>query len=210
MEPICYLSKAFSSLYSDGKRGVKRAHKVHKCYYSNKYFITETRQKRHIQNCTGKPGIVYNFNNQRLISYQDNFSKKGDLPFAIYFDFETTAPTDNCLDPEQKKMLLVSYVTIVSFYPELNLERIIIYRSFAHSLDQLTTLSYLTREQITYIERHLINMLRDIAFEVTKRKCRNILGQMFSIESALAKKTLLKWFNLKFKRQFEKLKPFKK
>ena len=71
-------------------------------------------------------------------------------------------------------------------------------------------LNYLTREQITYIERHLINMLRDIAFEVTKRKCRNILGQMFSIESALAKKTLLKWFNLKFKRQFEKLKPFKK
>ena len=22
---------------------------------------------------------------------------------AIYFDFETTAPTDNCFDPEQKK-----------------------------------------------------------------------------------------------------------
>ena len=74
IEPICYLSKAFSSLYSDGKRGVKKAHKVRKCYYSNKYFITETTQKRHIQNCTGKPGIVYNFNNQCLISYQDIFS----------------------------------------------------------------------------------------------------------------------------------------
>ena len=99
---------------------------------------------------------------------------------------------------------------IVAFHPELNLERIIIYRSFAHSLDQLTTLNYLTREQITYIEPHLINMLRDVAFEVTKRKCKNILGQMFSIECALVKKTLLKWFNMKFKRQFEKLNPFKK
>ena len=28
---------------------------------------------------------------------------------------------------------------IVAFHPELNLERIIIYGSFAHSLDQLTT-----------------------------------------------------------------------
>ena len=37
------------------------------------------------------------------------------LPFAIYFDFEMTAPTDNCLDPEQKKMFLVSYVMIHAF-----------------------------------------------------------------------------------------------
>ena len=92
---------------------------------------------------------------------------------------------------------------IVAFHPELNLERIIICRSFAHSLDQLTTLNYLTREQITYIEPYLINMLRDVAFEVTKRKCKNSLGQMFSIECALVKKTLLKWFNMKFKKQFE-------
>ena len=77
---------------------------------------------------------------------------------------------------------------IVAFHPELNLERIIIYQSFVHSLDQLTTLNYLTREQITYIESHLINMLRYVAFEVTKRKCKNILGQMFSIECALVKK----------------------
>ena len=53
-------------------------------------------------------------------------------------------------------------------------------------------------------------MLRDVTFEVTKRKCKNILGQMFSTECALVKKTLLKWSNIKFKRQFEKLNPFKK
>ena len=50
---------------------------------------------------------------------------------------------------------------IIAFHPELNLEQIIIYRNFAHSLDQLKTLNYLTREQITYNELHLINMLRD-------------------------------------------------
>ena len=126
---------------------------VHQCYYCNKCFLTETRQKRYIQNCTGKPGIVHNFNNQCLISYQGNFGKKGNLPFVIYFDFETTARTDNCLDPEQKKMFVVSYVMIVAFHRELNLERIIIHHSFVHSLDQLTTLNYLTREQLLILNR---------------------------------------------------------
>ena len=46
------------------------------------------------------PGVVYNFNAKSLISFQDNFHAKGDLPFALYFDFETTAPTDMCFDPE--------------------------------------------------------------------------------------------------------------
>ena len=150
--------------------------------------------KRHLENCSGKPGVIYNFNNQCFISYQDNFKNKGDLPFSIYFDFEATAPTDNQLDPEQKIFFVVSCVIIIAFQPALKLERIIVYRSFAHLLEQLTSLHYLTREQINFIEPYLIKMLKDIAFEVPRRKIKNGLGQMFSIESALLKKTLLKWF----------------
>ena len=53
-------------------------------------------------------------------------------------------------------------------------------------------------------------MLKDMAFEVSKRKCKNTVGQMFSIESALVKKTLLKWLNAKFKQQFDKINPIQK
>ena len=212
IEPLCYfsedISKVYYSLHSEGKRGLKRAHKVYSCYYCNKFFLDKFKHTRHIENCSGKPGVVYNFNNQCLISYQDNFSHKGSIPFVIYFDFETTAPTDNCLDPEQKKMFVVSYVMIVAFHPHLKLDWIIVYRSFAYSIEQLTTLDYLSREQITFIEPYLINMLKDIGFEVSKRKCKNSLGQMFSIESALLKKTLVKWFNVKIARRFNKLDPF--
>ena len=123
-----------------------------------------------------------------MISYEDNFHAKGDVPFVIYFDFETTAPTDNCLDPEQKKMFVISYVMIVAFNPELNLDRIIIQRGFAHSVEQVTSLYYFTWEQITCIDQSLIKMLKDMAFEVSKRRCKNSIGQMFSIESALVKK----------------------
>ena len=120
------------------------------------------------------------------------------------------ALTDNWLDPEQKKMFVVSYVMIVVFHPALKLDRIIIYRSFSHSIAQLTTFEYLTREQITFKEQHLINVLTNMDFEVSKRKCKNSLGQIFSIECPLVKKTLLKWFNIKFKRQFEKVNPIGK
>ena len=90
-----------------------------------------------------RPGInsAENFNTKNLISFQDNFNAKDDFPFVLYFDFETTVPTDNCFDPEQKKMYVVSYVSIVAFHPVLKLNIIIIQRSYAHSLEQLTSLS---------------------------------------------------------------------
>ena len=145
-----------------------------------------------MQNCSGRAGVNYNFNNQNLISYQDNFHAKGDVPFVIYFDFETTAPTDTCLDPEQKKMFVVSYVMIVAFHPELKLDRIIIEKRLAHSIEQLTSLDYFTQEQITFIDHSLIKMLKDMAFEIAKRRCKNSIWQMFSIENALVKKILLR------------------
>ena len=78
---------------------------------------------------------------------------------------------------------------IVAFHPELKLDRIVIQRSFVHSIEQLTRLDYFTREQITFIDHSFIKMLKDMAFEVAKRRCKNSIGQMFSIESALVKKT---------------------
>ena len=122
---------------------MSRAHKCYQCYYCNKFFILEIRRKRHMENCSGK-ARSYNFNNQNLRSLQDNLHAKGDVSFVIYFDFERAAPTDNCLDAEQKKMFVVSYVMTVAFHPELKLDHIIIQRSFAHSIEQLTSLDYFT------------------------------------------------------------------
>ena len=67
-------------------------------------------------------------------------------------------------------MFVVSYVMIVAFHPVLKLDRIIIYRSFVHSIEQLRTYYYyfFSREQVTLIEQHLINILKDMAFEVSK------------------------------------------
>ena len=55
-------------------------------------------------------------------------------------------------------MFVVTYVMIVAFQSALKLERIIVYISFAHSLEQLTNLDYLTREKITFIDPYLIKI----------------------------------------------------
>ena len=99
---------------------------------------------------------------------------------------------------------------IVAFHPALLLDRIIVYRSFAYTLDQLSNIEYLTREQIGFIDSYLIHMLKDCEKKVLRRQCKNSLGQMFSVESALVKKTLLKWFNAKFKRTFIVIDPITK
>ena len=100
-----------------------------------KILLQKDRHKRHIENCAGVPGVIYNFNMKNLISFQDNFNAKGDLPFVSYFYFETTATTDNSFDPEQKKIFVVSYVLIVAFHHVLKLNIIILRRSYAHSLE---------------------------------------------------------------------------
>ena len=64
-------------------------------------------------------------------------------------------------------MFVFSYVIIVAFNPKLDLDRIIIQRSFVHSIEQLTTLVIFTRKQISYVETDLMRMLKDMAFEVS-------------------------------------------
>ena len=77
IEPLCYfsddISKEYTTFYLKGKDGLRRAHTCYCCYYCNKFFNQEMKQKIHIENCSGRPGVAYDFNNQNLISYQDNF-----------------------------------------------------------------------------------------------------------------------------------------
>ena len=80
IEPLCCfsddISKAYSSLHSKGKKGMPRAHKCYQYYYCNNFFILETRQKRHMENCSGRPGVVYNFTNQHLKAIKIIFMQK--------------------------------------------------------------------------------------------------------------------------------------
>ena len=143
-----------------------------------------------MEHCSGVPGIVYNFNYQNLVIFEANLGYKGNLPVVAYIDFETTAPTNSCFDTEQKNMFVVSYVIILDFHPKLKMDRVVIQNSFGHSLEQLTTIDYLTNDQMSLVDIKLIKQLKDSALEVSRKKCKNAIAQMFSIESCLVKKTI--------------------
>ena len=110
----------------------------------------------------------------------------------------------------KKKMFVVSYVLIVGFHPALNLNRIIKQRSYAHSLEQLANLNYVSEDQMKFIDFEIIKQLKDIAIDVSRRKCKNTMGQMLCIECTLVKKTLLDWFNKKYRTQFLEISSFVK
>ena len=110
------------------------------------------------------------------LTFEDNLGYKGDLPKVAYTDFETTAPTDNCFDPEQKSMFIVSHVIIVAFHPKLKMARVIIQCSFGYSLEKLTTIDYLTNDQMCFVDVHLIKQFKDSALNVHRKKCKNVIA----------------------------------
>ena len=135
------------------------------------------------------------------MTFEDNLGYKGDLPAVASIDFETTAPTESCFHPEQKSMFVVSYVIIVAFHPKFKMDRVIIQRSFEHSLEKLRTIDYLTNDQMSFVDVNLIKQLKDSSLSVHGKKCKNAIAQMFSTELSLVKKTILSWFNRKIKSQ---------
>ena len=207
--PLCFFStniaNAFTALYSEGIK-TRRAFTIYECYYCNRFFRHESKKERHLKVCSGKPGIVYNFCSQTLTSFEDNYKSKGDVPFTFYFDFETTSPTDSeWLNPEQKKMFVMSYVIIVAFHPHFNFDRIIVQRSFCHPKEEMASVNYLSREQFEFRYPELIKQLYDQAIRVLKKISDNELAIMFNIELAFLKKTLLKWVNKKVAPPFKRL-----
>ena len=121
---------------------------VKQCYYCENFFAkNDENMKKHIQVCTAKEGITYCFNSGEIICFQDNFKCLGDAPFTVYFDFETTTGDSVFFEP---KMFVVSYCQIYSFHPSLNLEKIVIFRSFQQSAEEIYDLSHFRQKHVAF------------------------------------------------------------
>ena len=169
------------------------------CYHYLNYFGRNDLFNGHFKGCSDQPEIVYDLNTQNLVSFEGNINYKSNIPLTTYIDFETTAPPSLCLDPEDRKMFAVSYNVIFAFHPHLNIKRVVIERSFSHSLDKLISLDYLPREQITYIGKSTLLKLKDCAIAVGKRREKVTISSIFSTALKFASDCLLKWFSNKCK-----------
>ena len=197
----CFFSNrinlAYKTTFSENKK--LRHEMAFQCYFCSNYYGRKDKFERHMENCTGRPGYVYNFNTQSLLTFEENLKFKCDIPMTAYIDFETTAPTDDCLGPESKKMFPVSYVIIFAFHPELQLDCVIIERSFGHSQMRFCSLNYLTSEQLKFKDVTMLKQLRDYALSVASKRNKLAISKMFTTELKFAGNCLIKCFNAKIK-----------
>ena len=96
-------------------------------------------------------------------------------------------------------MFVVSYVIILTFYPELEIDKVISERSFGHSEYTLTSLNYLTVDELNFKNNKTLLQLRDCALNVARKKSKLAIAKMFTTELKFAGDCLLKWFNKKYK-----------
>ena len=154
--------------------------------------------QQHISTCSGQAGFNFSFDNGRIINYQDNYKKIGDLLFALYYDFETTAGSVVFFDA---KMYVVSYCIIVAFHPDLNIPRLYIYRSYDQDGEELTSLVHFETVQQNFFDQKenfnpkTLAQLRDAALAVENRKKKTALAEMFSVEPKFTVHSLKFWFN---------------
>ena len=96
-------------------------------YCENLFTKSQENMKRHIKVCAAKEGITDYFDNGDIFVFQDNLKYLGNASFIVYFYFETITGNTVFFYP---KMFVLRYCQIYSFHPRLNLEKIVIFRSF--------------------------------------------------------------------------------
>ena len=121
------------------------------------------------------------FNNKNLVTFEGIILYKGDLPLVAYMDFETTAPSDNCFNPEQNKMFLVSYVIAFAFHPKLNLDRVVVQRSFGHSLKKNNNYRLFNQRSDGMYNVKLVSQLKDCAICVSQKSVKMPLLRCFAL-----------------------------
>ena len=115
----CYFTDlirlAFRTTLSTGKIKPLEHTNAYQCNGCLKFFAAKNRLENHLKICSKMPGAIYKFENQNILSFEDNFQYLGDHQFVAYFDFETTTGSGsrNYLDDEE--MYPLCYCLIFCF-----------------------------------------------------------------------------------------------
>ena len=137
-----------------------------------------------------------------MVSFEDNYRYLGDLPFVVYFDFETIAKSDLF---QGKKMYVLSYYIIIAFHLKLDIERIVIYCSFQQNGDQYFDVSNLKVKMLQLVDRMTLNQLKDAGLKVYLKESSFALSEVFSVELKFTTDLLFKWFYSVYKIRFLEL-----
>ena len=205
-EPIrCYFAPkiylAFSSYYTRGESTARTYSVAKQCPYCQNFFVkTEQRMEKHMKCCAGQASYSLVFD-QSVVNYQDNFNKIGDVPFSIYYDFETTTGSAIYTDA---KMYVVSYCMIVAFHAKLKMPPLVIYRASDQNLTELCYLHYLNQVKRDFLSHQYHNFktkqqFEDCALATFNKQKNTVLSELFSVELKVVCDALKRWFSAEVK-----------
>lgn len=82
-------------LSCESKQGRNAPSMADQCYTCNKFFIERKSSERYLNSCSDMPVVVHKYENQSIQTFFDSVKFRGNLPFAICFDLETTCSKKN-------------------------------------------------------------------------------------------------------------------
>ena len=153
--------------------------------------------QKHLSVCSGKAGFTYSFDNGKILDYQSHYKNLADLPFSVYYDFETTTGSVVFFDA---KMYVVSYCILAAFQPELNIPRLVIFRSYDQNPNELTSLTHFQALEYNFFNNSknfnntTLKQLENAAFLVQNKEKNTALAEKFNIELKFTVDCLKFWF----------------
>ena len=99
----------------------------------------------------------------------------------------------------------MSYCQIFSFNSALNLDKIVIYRSFQQTPQEIYNLNHLRPEHVPFFDEVTLRQLKDAASAVLSREKFTSLAELFSVELKFSIDALKAWFNRIIKPEFFEL-----
>ena len=182
----------------NGKKETEH-NKARQSHYYNNFFVKSAeKMEKHLSCCAGNAGFTYSFDNGKIVDYQDHCKNLGDLPFSVYYDFETTTESVVFFDA---KMYVFSYSIIVAFHPELKIPRLVIFRSYDQNLSALNFLAHFEILQYNFLDdpqnynKTTFNQLRYTICAVQNREKNTAMAEMFNVELKFNIDYLKKWFD---------------
>ena len=80
----------------------------YECLSYSTFFLSKNCFEKHLKKSSRVPGILYRFENQSLVTFEDNYEFRGDSPFAAYFDFETTTTASSGIKLEVSEIFPIT------------------------------------------------------------------------------------------------------
>ena len=111
---------------------------------------------------------------------------------------------------EDPKMFVVSYCQIYLFHPDLNLDKIVIFRSFQEKAEEIYDLRHFRHEQVPYFDKITFYRLKDAATAILAREKSTSLAELFPVELKFIIDILNNLFRNTIKTKFLELSDIKK